>query len=76
MLTIKDVSARLNVSECTVKRLLRDGTLPFYRIRNQLRVDPKDLEAYLEKVRYASSTEERMRKIQPRPTYKPFQKVV
>lgn len=76
MLKVKEVAAQLNVSVDTVKRLLRDGEIPFYRVGTQLRVDPKDLAAYLEKVRYAGSTDERMQKIKPRPTYTPFQKVV
>ena len=56
MLTLRDVAETFRVSETTVRRLVRSGTLPAYRVgkRGQLRVREDDLESFLEKQRVGS----------------------
>ena len=45
-LDIDEVAKRLGVSPGTVRTLVKEGELPAYRIRRQLRFMPSDVEAY------------------------------
>ena len=47
LLSVRDVAARLAVSELTVRRLIEAGSLPAVRVGRQLRIDPDELEAFL-----------------------------
>jgi excisionase family DNA binding protein len=47
LLTVRDVAARLGISKATVYKLCEDGTLPYIRVSNAIRVEPAALEAYL-----------------------------
>lgn len=48
LLAIEDVSERLNVSISTVRRLIRDGVLPAYRVGGRLRFRAREVEAYID----------------------------
>ena len=60
MLTLRDVAETLRVSQTTVRRLVRAGSLTAYRVgkRGQLRIREEDLESFLEKRRVLSSAQE------------------
>ena len=47
LLTLPEVVEALKVSESTVRRRIREGSLKAIRIGRQLRVRPEDLEAFL-----------------------------
>jgi excisionase family DNA binding protein len=47
LLTLPEVVDALKVSESTVRRRIREGSLTAIRIGRQLRVRPEDLEAFL-----------------------------
>lgn len=53
LLTIPVVAEALKVSEKTVRRLIKRGDLPAFKVgdRGQLRVDEQDLERYVESQR-------------------------
>jgi excisionase family DNA binding protein len=53
LLTIRVVAEALKVSEKTVRRLIKRGDLPAFKVgdRGQLRVDEQDLERYVESQR-------------------------
>lgn len=57
LLTLRDVAESMKVSETTVRRWVRAGSLPAYKVgkRGQLRVREEDLEAFLEKQRIGVS---------------------
>jgi len=55
-LTVKQVAVSLNVSDRTVRRLIRDGELVAHRIRTRLRVDAASVTALLEAHRVSSET--------------------
>jgi excisionase family DNA binding protein len=48
LLTIDEVSRRLSVSVSTVRRIVRDGTLPAYRVGGRLRFKLHEVEAYID----------------------------
>jgi excisionase family DNA binding protein len=50
LLTISEVALAMKVSERTVRRLIKSGDLPAYRVggRGQLRVEMSELERYVE----------------------------
>ena len=50
MLTLHEVAAAMKVSESTVRRWIRGGSLTAYKVgqRGQLRIREDDLERYLE----------------------------
>ena len=56
LLTLREVADTVKVSETTVRRWVRDGSLVAYKVgkRGQLRVRERDLEAYLESQRVGS----------------------
>ena len=47
LLTVADAAAALRVSTKTVRRLVGRGELAASRVGRQLRVDPRDLRAFL-----------------------------
>lgn len=47
LLTIDQVCDRLQVSEATVRRLVRDGDLKVVRIGRAIRVRPEDLDDFI-----------------------------
>ena len=46
-LTYGQVSAYLNVSTRTVRRWVRNGTIPHLRISSQVRFDPDEIAAFI-----------------------------
>jgi excisionase family DNA binding protein len=53
LLTVDEVAEGLKISESTVRRLIRSGLLPAYKVgeRGQLRVKECDLDIYVESQR-------------------------
>ncbi len=49
LLTYKDVAAVLGVSDRTVYDMVRRGDLRAVRFRRSVRIDPKDLEQFIER---------------------------
>ena len=56
MLSIKDVSERLNISERTVRNLLNSGELSGYKIGGIYRVNEEDLNNYLKNSKVEKKT--------------------
>ena len=50
LLTIREVAARLRVCRATAYKLCERGELPHLRIANAIRVDQRDLEAFLQRL--------------------------
>lgn len=59
LLTLRDVAEALKVSETTVRRWVRAGSLAAYGLgkRGQVRVRQEDLESFLEKQRIDAAVE-------------------
>ena len=51
LLSVEQIAKRLNVSEITVRRWLLRGQLTGYRFSGEWRVEPADLEAFLQEKR-------------------------
>jgi excisionase family DNA binding protein len=53
LLTVQEVADAIKVSESTVRRLIKGGSLTAFRVgdRGQLRVKPDDLDLYIESQR-------------------------
>lgn len=51
----------LGVSDSTLDRIVKDGLLPFYRIRGRVRISKEDLDKYVESCR------QQMQPVQPAP---------
>jgi excisionase family DNA binding protein len=51
MLTVEEVARRLNTTQGTVNRWIRDGLLPGYKVGREWRVAPEDFEEFLRKNR-------------------------
>ncbi len=49
MLDIEDVIERLQLSDATIRKLVRAGKLRAYRIGKRLKFKPEDLDAYVER---------------------------
>lgn len=47
LLTLEDACERLQVSEATIRRLVKDGELRVVRIGRAIRVRPEDLDAFI-----------------------------
>lgn len=47
MLTVAEVSKRLNLSERTIQRLIESGNLPAFRFGKSYRVNESELEEYI-----------------------------
>jgi excisionase family DNA binding protein len=56
LLTLRDVADTVKVSETTVRRWVRAGSLAAYKVgkRGQLRISEEDLESFLTKQRIGS----------------------
>jgi excisionase family DNA binding protein len=50
LLTVAETAAKLNVSEKTVRRLIAKGSLPALRVGGAVRVDPLELELWLDQM--------------------------
>jgi len=48
LLRISDVAERLNVHTATVRRMIQRGELPAVKIGKNVRVQPADLDAYIQ----------------------------
>lgn len=48
LLTIKDVTEKLNISRYTVYQLTKEGKLPVVKLRDCVRYKPEDVEKLLE----------------------------
>jgi excisionase family DNA binding protein len=61
LLTLREVADVVKVSETTVRRWVRDGSLAAYKVgkRGQLRVREQDLETFLEGQRVGSDIDDR-----------------
>ncbi len=55
--TVPEIAARLVVSRMTVYRLIHAGELRAYRLGRALRVDPRDLNAYMRRATVAGGAE-------------------
>ena len=53
-LTVEDVAKILRISKVSAYRFIEECTIPHYRIRRTVRIDKKDLLAYIEKSRVES----------------------
>jgi excisionase family DNA binding protein len=49
MLSIAEVAEQLNVSTTLVRQLILKGSLPAYRVENQLRIKQQDIDSYLQR---------------------------
>lgn len=60
LLTLRDVAKILKLSESTVRRLVRAGSIAAYKVgkRGQLRVREEELECFLEKQRIDAAAHE------------------
>ncbi len=59
----------LDVSTNTLDRIIRDGSLPFYRIRGQIRIDKTDIDTYIESCRCQMQPVGYVQLRKPRSTY-------
>lgn len=57
LLTLREAAAALKVSESTIRRWIREGSLTAYKVgkRGQLRLRAEELESFLEKHRIQAS---------------------
>jgi excisionase family DNA binding protein len=46
MIGIKEAAARLEVAEITIRRWVKDGILPYYRIGGRIKFEEQDIENY------------------------------
>ncbi|OIJ18036.1 hypothetical protein BKP45_10560 [Anaerobacillus alkalidiazotrophicus] len=54
--TTEEVAQILKVSKLTIYDLVKKGLLPTYRVGRQMRIDPEDLEAYINRSKKGAST--------------------
>lgn len=52
MMGIEETATLLDVSQTTIRRLIKDGRLTAYRIGGQFRISQEDVRAYLATVRH------------------------
>lgn len=57
LLTIDNVSERLSVSISTVRRIVREGLLPAYRVGGRLRFKLHEVDAYVDAQRIDAGQE-------------------
>ncbi|MCL6453586.1 MAG: helix-turn-helix domain-containing protein [Alicyclobacillus sp.] len=48
-MTVSEVARYLHVCEKTVRRLLRDGELPSFRVRSSILIRQQDVDAWIER---------------------------
>lgn len=54
LLEVAHVAHRLSASQDFIRRLIRDDKLPAIRLGTRWRIDPRELEAYIERCKKAS----------------------
>lgn len=59
MLTPKDVGRKLGVGRMTVRALIRKGQLAGYRVGRQIRIDPQEVNRFLEAAKMGASSGKR-----------------
>lgn len=59
LLTVEDAARRLNTSEASVRRWLRNGELTGIQVGGEWRIERADLEAYIQRNRRSAKHEER-----------------
>lgn len=59
LITIADVMTRLQVRRKAVMRLVRDGKLVAYQVGPQWRFEPRDIDAYLQSVKFTPRSADR-----------------
>jgi excisionase family DNA binding protein len=57
-MTVRHAATFLGVSIATIRRLIRQGRLPYYRVRERIILTQDDLQAYLLAQRVPSRTTE------------------
>jgi len=57
LLTVEEVAQRLRKRPFTVRRMLRDGELPAYKIHGEWRVKSSDLDTFIEAQQYQKPEE-------------------
>lgn len=57
LLTVEEVAQRLRKRPFTVRRMLRDGELPAYKIHGEWRVKSRDLDRFIEAQQYQKPEE-------------------
>jgi excisionase family DNA binding protein len=65
MLDIEEARTRLDLSDSTVRRLVKEGKLRAYRIGRRLKFRPEDLDAYVEAQVYQPKPKEDDPEAQP-----------
>ena len=53
LLTPKEAADFLSVSDKTIKRLVAEGNIPAFRVRNSMRFKLQDIEQYIERSRWS-----------------------
>lgn len=46
MIGIKEAAERLEVAEITIRRWVKNGTLPYYKIGGRIKFEERDIENY------------------------------
>ena len=54
LLSVATVALHLDVSDKTVRRLIKSGELPVHRIGHQIRINESDLAAYIARSRFGT----------------------
>jgi putative molybdopterin biosynthesis protein len=54
MMTVQDVREKLGIGQATAYRLVYRGDIPAYKVGRILRIDPRDVDAYLARNRKSS----------------------
>ncbi len=57
LLTTEEVARMLNTTDATVRRWLRNGTIPAIRVEGEWRIRRADLEEYIQKNTYPKKGE-------------------
>jgi excisionase family DNA binding protein len=57
MIGIKEAAVRLGVADSTIRRWLKDGALPYYRIGGRIRFEEQDIEDYKQGKRVEAVTD-------------------
>jgi excisionase family DNA binding protein len=54
-LTLADVRHRLHISDSTARRLIKGGELPAFKFGGQIRFDPVEVQAFIDRSRTAAA---------------------
>ena len=55
LLTVEQAAQRLSISSRTVGRMYRSGQIPYVKVRGRVRINPKDVEKYIENHYYTEA---------------------